>query len=311
MDEPLVSVVMPAYNSEGYIAQSIQSIIDQTYNNWELIIINDGSSDKSVEIVNTFNDKRIKLFHNETNCGLAVTRNKLFDLAHGDFIAILDSDDLARPDRLTKQVSFLTANQDYGMIGSWISLIDGQGIRLNKTMKYKAKPQEIPGILFLDNYFSQSSVMMRKAIAMSQKYNLEYPPCEDYDLWIRVSRITKVWNLQESLIDYRVHNSNISKTQADRREVSERLILKNQLDEIGLKVSEDQFSFYYQCLKCGAPINCSITNAWKWTSGLIHQVNIYNDPQLTYLTGYIRMKFLKMLVKSMIGRRNITKKAIV
>jgi len=108
-EDPLVSVLMPAYNSEKYIAQAIQSILNQTYENFELCIINDGSTDNTAAVIHQFKDPRIVLVNRRENRGLVETRNSLIEMAQGQYIAYLDNDDIAFPDRLEKQVAFLEA----------------------------------------------------------------------------------------------------------------------------------------------------------------------------------------------------------
>ena len=108
-NEPLVSVVMPAFNGEQFIGRAIRSILDQTYENWELVIVDDCGTDHTMDVVRSFYDDRIKVFSNEKNKGIAFSRNKAIENSHGKYIAILDDDDMALPDRLRRQVEFLEA----------------------------------------------------------------------------------------------------------------------------------------------------------------------------------------------------------
>src|ERR1700681_1475187 len=124
---PLVSVVLPVYNGERYLTQSINSILFQTYSNWELIIINDGSSDNTENLILNYPDKRIKYISNDGNKGIIYSLNKGLEKAKGEFIARLDADDVALPFRIEKQVEFLTENTDYAMCGSYFQTIDSNG----------------------------------------------------------------------------------------------------------------------------------------------------------------------------------------
>lgn len=297
---PLVSVVMPVFNSESFIGESITSIIKQSYNNWELIILNDGSTDGSIKVIEGFKDKRIKIFHNEKNKGLAFTRNRLFALASGKYIAILDSDDISLPSRLIKQVTFLENNLDYGMIGSSISFIDFEGRDLNKEMHYPAQPGNIRSILFLHNYFAQSAIMIRSELVNENSYNSEYPPCEDYELWIRIANVSKVWNLPEILIKYRVHDNNISKTNFDKGENSKKKILKEQLELVGLSANDRQLNFYYETLKDNKQFGVSYYEAFKYTLVLIKAVKKNHNGNLSYLPYYICKAFFKAFIKDLI-----------
>ena len=114
MKNPLVSILMPVYNSEKYLREAIKSILNQTFTNFELIIINDGSTDNSLKIIKSFKDNRIKIIKNKGNLGLIKTLNKGIDLAQGKYIARMDADDIAMPKRLEKQIAFFNENPDYG-----------------------------------------------------------------------------------------------------------------------------------------------------------------------------------------------------
>lgn len=132
---PLVSVNMPCYNCSKYIKQSIDSILNQTYTNFELIIIDDGSTDNSVEVIKEFSDKRIKLFENITNQGIVYSRNRAVENSKGKYIAILDSDDIAYPTRIEKQLNFMESNPDFAMTGTWFDIIDENGIFNGEIVK--------------------------------------------------------------------------------------------------------------------------------------------------------------------------------
>ena len=133
MSKPLVSVVIPVYNSEKYLQLAIDSILSQTYTNLELILMNDVSTDSSKEICLSNKDPRVLYFENEKNLGIALTRNAGFSKAKGKYIAILDNDDISLPERLERQVEFLENHPDYGMCGTFYSVIDGEGKQVFKV----------------------------------------------------------------------------------------------------------------------------------------------------------------------------------
>ncbi len=210
----MISVVMPVFNGEKFLKIAIESILNQTYTDFELIIINDGSTDKSAEIIKSYTDNRIRFLENEGNRGIFYTRNRLFEEVKGKYIAILDCDDYAEPKRLEKQVNFLDKNNEFGLVGSWITLIDGEN-KIKGAWNLEYRPERISSKLLFSNQFAQSSVMMRKEFS-DLKYREEYPPVEDYDLWVRISYKTRVTNLAETLVKYRIHDQNISQTQAEK-----------------------------------------------------------------------------------------------
>ena len=130
MNKPLVSVVMPLYNAEKYVGEAVESVLSQSYTNFELIIVNDASTDKSVAQVKRIVDRRIVIIENEKNLGIVASRNRGLALAKGKYIAVLDSDDIALPNRLEKQEAFLEANPEYGICGSYYHVINGNGKKI-------------------------------------------------------------------------------------------------------------------------------------------------------------------------------------
>lgn len=208
MQTPRISVIMPAYNSELYIAQAIDSILQQTYTDFELIILNDGSTDKTPEIIQKYadSDKRIVFVNNRENRGLITVLNQGLDMARGEYIARMDSDDISMPERFAKQVAYLDSNPDVGVLGTLIHGFD----------KLNAPGIQIPIVTVFDllekNYIAHPTVMMRKSLF--DKYNLRYNPdyihCEDMELWSRMIFLTKIHNIMETLLMYRITGKNIS-----------------------------------------------------------------------------------------------------
>ena len=234
----MVSVVMPVFNGEKFLKIAIESILSQTYTDFELLIINDGSTDKSAEIIQSYQDNRIRFLENDGNKGIFYTRNRLFDEAKGKYIAILDCDDYAEPTRLEKQVDFLDKNEEFGSVGSWITLIDEENT-IKGAWQLEHRPERISAKLLFFNQFAQSSVMIRKKIS-DLKYRKETPLAEDYDLWVRISQKTRVTNLAESLVKYRLHADNISQTKEKELQDNVFKIYKYQLEELGIYANKDE-----------------------------------------------------------------------
>ncbi|MBL4707510.1 MAG: glycosyltransferase [Flavobacteriales bacterium] len=210
-EAPLVSVIMPAYNAEKYISESILSIINQTYRNWELIIINDGSTDQTSQIIKEFlkKDKRLRLSDNETNKGLVFTRNKGLECARGKYIANLDSDDIASSDRLEKQVTFLERNLEYVLLGSACIHINEKGKKI-ASVKRNIPNEHLKALLLFSNYFINSSVMMRADQAKTLRYMEGFAPAEDYQFFSQLCQLGHIGNLNDKLVEYRIHDQNIS-----------------------------------------------------------------------------------------------------
>ena len=140
---PKVTVFIPVFNREHYIGDAIESILAQTFSDFEILLVDDGSTDSSTEKIRSFSDPRIRLVCNEKNLGIPKTRNKGVELARGQYMAMLDSDDLAYPHRLKKQVAFLDNHPEYAQIGSWCRMMDAQGRILNKIKRQPTQPDDI------------------------------------------------------------------------------------------------------------------------------------------------------------------------
>jgi glycosyltransferase involved in cell wall biosynthesis len=205
---PKISVLMPVYNGERYLKQAIDSILSQTFRDFEFLIINDGSTDATVEIITSYTDTRIRLIHNDTNLGLIATLNRGLDLAYGEYIARMDCDDISLPKRLAKQVSFMDRNSDVGICGTWIQFIGS-----NRIKKYPLTHEAIKCNLLFDSSMAHPSVMIRKGMLIKHNlyYEINYQDAEDYKLWTRCVDVFKLANIPEVLVKYRLHVDQASK----------------------------------------------------------------------------------------------------
>lgn len=225
MDTVKISVIMPIYNPpKDFFKEAIESILNQSYENFELIIINDGSDEYVEEIIKTYKDSRIKYYYQE-NRGVSAARNKGLKLAQGEYIAMADSDDISDKYRLEKQLEYLKNHQDVSLIGSWIKRIPQ-----NCVIKF----QENIGIIDLlaDCCVMQPTIMFKKEII--EKYSLYYDEnlicAEDYDLYARAIKHIKIANVQECLVNYRVYESNTSSTKREERVISSFIVQEKLLN---------------------------------------------------------------------------------
>ena len=140
---PKVTVVIPVYNREKYVGIAVDSILSQTFSDFELLVIDDGSIDRSIDVVLSYSDPRIRLVRSNTNLGVATTRNKGIQLARGEYLAFLDSDDWAYPERLAKQTTFLDNHPDYAAVGSWIEWMSEAGHPSGRIKRKPTSPEEI------------------------------------------------------------------------------------------------------------------------------------------------------------------------
>lgn len=244
LENPKVSVVMPVYNGEKYVGEAIKSILNQTFTDFEFLIIDDGSTDHSVEIIKSYKDNRIRLLQNPTNYGIVYSRNKGISEAKGVYVAMFDCDDISCSSRLQEQVNFLDINSDFGMVGAGISIIDSKNNLTGNEYICKAPSEKIPSLLLFSNCFAQSSVMVRKNLLKLECYRESYRLAEDYDLWVRLSYITKMCNLPKVLILYRVHGNNTSCKNGQLMDLYACNIIRYQLNKLGITPSESQISIH-------------------------------------------------------------------
>jgi hypothetical protein len=208
---PTLSVVMSMYNQEPYVRESIESVLAQTYKDFELIIIDDGSTDRSQQIVAKFSDPRIRYFSNGKNLGIVATSNRGLGLARGKYIARIDSDDIAHVDRFQLQVKFLENRREIGLVGSYYETIEDRP----RTMVTPLEPEEIVDTLMVGNCFGHSTIMFRRELF--EQHNLVYPQVgggsEDYAFYLRCAPFVKMANIPKVLVYYRVHPHQISYVQ--------------------------------------------------------------------------------------------------
>lgn len=205
MNSPLVSVILPVYNGEPFLHLAIESILNQTYENFEFIIINDGSTDSSWEIIQRFHEKRIRAF-TQDNCNLPCTLARGLELAQGELIARLDQDDLSHPTRLDAQVRYLHEHPNVGLIGTSYQVIDQNGTIIGNRHQL-TKPYHVRRHMFTGNPFAHGSVMFKRSVALQAGNFDSQAAIEDYDLWCRMIAITEMANLPDLLYCYRVNIS--------------------------------------------------------------------------------------------------------
>ncbi|MCK5285790.1 MAG: glycosyltransferase [Candidatus Pacebacteria bacterium] len=207
--KPKITVLMPVYNGEKYLEESIKSILNQTFTDFEFLIINDASTDESKNIINSFNDPRIKLVENEENIGLTKSLNKGLILAQGEYVARMDDDDISLPKRFQIQVNLMNKNPKIGVVGTWAKVI---GESNKKYIKTYSNFEKIKALSIFKNILIHPSVMMRKNILdkYDLKYNEELTHSQDYDLWARLMLYSPITNIKKILILYRIHKENES-----------------------------------------------------------------------------------------------------
>lgn len=233
-----VSVLMPVYKTKTeHLKTAIESILNQTFSDFEFLILDDCPTDNREEIVKSYHDKRIKYFKNEENLGISKSRNKLIDMAKGEYLAIFDHDDISLPTRLEKEVKFLDENIDIGVVSAFIEYIDckNEG-KILSTPEYN---YEIKSALTCDCFVVHTASMIRKSILDNNNIRYEefFSPCEDYQLWNRLMDITRFYNIQEVLVKYRAFDGNTSHLCKD--------LMKRKSKEIQLNI-QNRYPAYFK-----------------------------------------------------------------
>jgi glycosyltransferase involved in cell wall biosynthesis len=239
--EPIVSIIIPAHNREKRVGRAIESVLKQTYKYFELIIINDCSNDKTLEIISRFSkrDLRIKVITNESNLGLAKSLNKAIKISRGRYIARLDDDDSwSDPGKLEKQVTFLEKKLDYVLVGGGVIRIDEQDKEVMRFYLPK-EDEDIRRAILLKNPFAHSAVVFRKETwEKSGGYDETLVFSEDWDLWMRFGKLGKFYNFPEYFIYYLQSEKSMSNLNVRRNiKINTELIKKYCSDYVGCKKS--------------------------------------------------------------------------
>lgn len=238
---PEISVIMSVYNGQDYLGEAIESILNQTFKNFELLIVNDASVDSSKEIMESYKDSRIVIISNEKTLGLAKSLNKALKLAKGEFIARMDADDIATNNRLEVQISqarFLNCD----VLGSSVDAFNKDG----KIDRWNF-PSTYPEIFLKGLYsppFAHPTVFFRKELVLSLMYNEDCIYAQDYELWSRMLfefKISKVYNLRDCLLKYRLHENQVSIEKKTIQQAIRLNVFKSNLKHLSIQVQDESF----------------------------------------------------------------------
>ena len=263
---PKISVVMPVYNGEKYIEEAIDSILNQTFSDFEFIIIDDGSTDKTESIIKSYNDKRIKYIKNEKNLGVARSLNKGLDIAQGEYIARMDADDISLPKRFKKQLRYMSKHKDIAVCGSAIELFGGEKVKKVYTV---TGTENMKINMLFGSCLYHPTVMMRASIVKKDgyRYDEEYDKVEDFELWTRIIYRYKINNVKNVLLRYRKHENQVTQnyTTAHKEVLSK--VMCNFLEVLGVDSEDDERrAFIDFCL-----------HDFNYNTQLISLISIFNN----------------------------------
>lgn len=298
MKNPKVTVVMAAHNGEAFLKAAMESILSQTYEDLELLIVNDGSVDETLNIVHGFNDSRIRLLNNEQNRGIVYTRNRGLREAKGDFVAILDCDDIAFPGRIDLQVQHLLENPDLAMSGGHAEVIDAGGEPTGEYYRMPTLPPEVSTALLFRNPFVNSSLMFRKEFIKRLGGYKDIGLSEDYELAFRISKYYQVDNLDKVLIQYRVHGHNISSEKEALMKQGEEHVVRYMQQSLGIPPDDQLLKTHLSFIRAFPENAFELQDYWN----LFAALNSGNDKKAIFpkeqLNKVLLMKWYELIRQS-------------
>ncbi|MGN7987168.1 glycosyltransferase family 2 protein [Pedobacter sp. 22226] len=239
----MITILVPTYNCGKYIYKCIKSVLSQSYIDYELLIIDDGSTDDTEKIVKAISDKRITYLKNAKNLGVIATLNKGVQLAKGKYIARMDADDLITGNRLQTQVDFLERNPEFGMVGSWYRVMDESEKVMFEVRNY-TNPDFLKLGLVFTNHFAHPAVMMRTKLAKKLLYDKDFKHCEDHELWTRFAEVKKVTNLPFFFLHVRSHAKGTCNLNQKDLKISVIKLLSRELNKKGIKHTPEELMLH-------------------------------------------------------------------
>lgn len=292
--EPRVTVLMPVYNAGQYIEEAMKSILSQTFRNYEFLIINDGSTDNSPDVIRKFSDTRIRFVENESNMRLSGTLNKGIRLARGEYIARMDADDISLPTRFEKQVGFLDQNPDVALCGTWYSVF---GTTRKMTHRLPTSQKEIECYLLFNPSFGHPTVMFRKSAFVTRElwFDEEYTPAEDYNCWVRFVEHARLANIPEVLLMYRTHGHQMTQPSSrqameKRQKVADR-IYSEQLQKMGILPTDRELQIHLLVANSHLEDRLEfLSEVCRWLTKLYEanqRVNVYQEKAFAELLSQL------------------------
>jgi len=236
---PRISVVIPVYNRERYIGAAIASVLAQTFGDFELLVIDDGSTDGTGDVVRSFHDQRIRLLRHGANQGIARARNAGVDAARGDYLAFLDSDDVALPERLAEQVGFLDAHPDHVAVGAWIDWMDDRGRPTGRVKRRPLRSDDVSALRLFRQGIENTASMARTAVLRHYRHDEHFEVSEDFDIWARIAADRPIANLPQVLVLRRAHGQQTSKGRDEQTRLYRQTIYARQLEALGIAFEEE------------------------------------------------------------------------
>lgn len=289
----MISVVMPCRNSQKYINRSIESILNQSFENFEFIILDDASTDATIDIIDSYKDNRIKLIREPIRRGNYYLRNKGIEISNGDYICTMDSDDISNYSRLLCQYNYLNKNQNVAVVGSNCIFIDEFENEIYRS-KIPENSDILKVLMLKQNTLIHSTTLIRKKILTSRNinYNVSYTYAADYDLWFQILLNGTLAVLPEYLLSYRIHADQISNQfRKDQVFFSKKIRLRF-LSKIGVHLSEYEQELYFRFLDDNGPTSPKEASTINFIVNNIldanNQQNTFNSEFLIFFFNSLR-----------------------
>ena len=291
---PFITVLMPVYNGTKFLGEAIESIVNQSFNEFEFLIINDGSTDQSNELIKSYDDKRIRLFVNKNNIGQSASLNKGIKMARGDYIAIMDQDDISVQDRLKVQLEFMENHPNIDVCGSWLELFG----TYDGIVKYETKSEKIKMGLLTNINLGHPTVIIRKSTI--DKYNLRYDDtytiANDYDLWFMMLDTCSFSNISKPLLKHRTHERQNSKLDGDKTMIEGKLVLGQFFQKIDFRHDEDDLDIHYKIFTGNGLDSLSRMRVFRYLRRLQMQNHNKKIFKPDAFNEFIRLKWRRFLL---------------
>jgi glycosyltransferase involved in cell wall biosynthesis len=270
--EPIITVIMPVFNVEKYIKESVESVLNQTVKDFEFLIYDDCCTDDTIKIIEEFKDDRIIIIRNTENIGLTKSLNKGIEIAKGKFIVRTDGDDICLPDRFERQLKQFERDSELGICGSWfLNFGDRNGVSV-----YPENHDDIQLGLLFQSQFCHVSVMIKKSVLdqFNLRYNENFITAQDYELWTRITHLTKSYNIPEVLMKCRFHSSSISVIKKEQQLKNRDQIILNQIRLIGFKKEIENIQLFIDF--CNSKFDFKLQEI-EWLKGFLSELIIENN----------------------------------
>jgi len=302
MSSPKITVLLPVWNGERFLQEALQSVWRQTFRDFELLVIDDGSTDSTPDILAACRDSRLRVLRNEPQKKLIATLNLGITESRGEWIARMDADDRMRPDRLQRQMEFLNRHPDCDICGGWVKTF---GAGRPEILKYPTSHIAIQTFTFFYNPFAHPTVMFRRNSILSAKlsYSKDDSSAEDYGLWAQAVFQLKCANLPRVLCDYRLHPESVTGAKWDEMNRQTMRIQKGMLAHIGLQATDEEIRIHREA---SLGVLSALENSFTQTNSWLQKIQEANertrklDPgALADILNYVWFRMAMGVVRSM------------